>query len=46
VAVLRVVIRNGFSHDMAHMLLNDLKWATDRLAKGNFGADQRSAFHH
>ena len=24
-AVLRVVVRDGFSHDMAHMLLNDLR---------------------
>ena len=47
VAVLRVVVRNGFSHDMAHMLLNDLRWASDRLASsGSVGADQRSAFHH
>jgi glutamate decarboxylase len=48
VAVLRVVVRNGFSHDMAHMLLTDLQWATGRLSKGAAasGADQRSAFHH
>ena len=24
-AVLRVVVRDGFSHDMAHMLLNDMR---------------------
>jgi glutamate decarboxylase len=48
VAVLRVVVRNGFSHDMAHMLLTDLSWATDRLSKGVGTADvaTRSAFHH
>jgi glutamate decarboxylase len=49
VAVLRVVLRNGFSHDMAHMLLADLAWAVERLGRSgrlDTGADQRSAFHH
>jgi glutamate decarboxylase len=48
VAVLRVVVRNGFSHDLAEMLLSDLAWATDRLEKGGTSTDpdNRSAFHH
>jgi glutamate decarboxylase len=31
--VLRVVVRNGFSHDMADMLVDDLKRATTMLAR-------------
>jgi glutamate decarboxylase len=48
VAVLRVVVRNGFSHDMARMLLDDLAWATDRLEHGGVSreTENRSAFHH
>jgi glutamate decarboxylase len=48
VGVLRVVVRNGFSHDLGHMLLDDLRWASERLARGSGanGAEQRSAFHH
>jgi len=48
VGVLRVVVRNGFSHDLGHMLLDDLAWAVKRLGAGpaSFSADQRSAFHH
>ena len=48
VGVLRVVVRNGFSHDLGHMLLDDLAWAVRRLEAGpsGFSADQRSAFHH
>jgi glutamate decarboxylase len=30
---LRVVVRNGFSHDMADMLVDDLKRATTMLAR-------------
>jgi len=46
--VLRVVVRNGFSHDLSHMLLDDLRWATERLEHGGGAApdEQRSAFHH
>jgi len=49
IAVLRVVVRNGFSHDMAHMLLADLEWATKRLSAGVVAVEtdqSRSAFHH
>jgi glutamate decarboxylase len=33
VAVLRVVVREGFSRDMATMLLDDLKTAAEQLEK-------------
>jgi glutamate decarboxylase len=48
VGVLRVVVRNGFSHDLGRMLLNDLQWAVKRIEAGPMGgrAEQRSAFHH
>jgi len=49
IAVLRVVVRNDFSHDLAGMLLADLEWATTRLERGPSGVagtDTRSAFHH
>jgi glutamate decarboxylase len=49
VAVLRVVVRNGFSHDLAGMLLEDLRWTVERLERGPATAEdprRRSAFHH
>jgi glutamate decarboxylase len=49
VAVLRVVVRNDFSHDLATMLLDDLRWAIERLERGAGGGGDshtRSAFHH
>ncbi|MDX6676459.1 MAG: glutamate decarboxylase [Solirubrobacteraceae bacterium] len=49
VAVLRVVVRNDFSHDLAGMLLNHLRWAVARLQRGaatRADEDSRSAFHH
>ncbi|MEY2514625.1 MAG: glutamate decarboxylase [bacterium] len=49
VDVLRVVVRNDFSHDLARMLLDDLRWAVERLqrATGVLGDERsRSAFHH
>ena len=49
VEVLRVVVRNGFSRDLAGMLLDDLRWAVERLQRGaavRGDADNRSAFHH
>jgi glutamate decarboxylase len=47
--VLRVCVRNGFSHDLAGMLLDDLQHVTARL--GRYGAigptdDRRGSFHH
>ncbi len=50
VAVLRVVVRNDFSHDLGSMLLDDLRWAVARLQHGPLAAgddaEHRSAFHH
>jgi glutamate decarboxylase len=48
-AVLRVVVRNGFSYDLGQLLLGDLERATERLAKhgGTPVEDEtRSGFHH
>jgi glutamate decarboxylase len=49
VDVLRVVVRNDFSHDLAGMLLEDLRWAVGRLQRGagtRGDEPNRSAFHH
>ncbi len=46
-AVLRVCVRNGFSRDLASMLLEDLGRAIERVAAhrpGNEG--KRASFHH
>ncbi len=50
VSVLRVVVRNGFSHDLARMLLDDLQkvmrvLASSTRAQGGQTKD-RSGFHH
>jgi glutamate decarboxylase len=48
-AVLRVVVRNGFSHDMAELFLRDLRTATtwlDDLESPMPHEDQPSTFHH
>jgi glutamate decarboxylase len=48
-AVLRVVVRNDFSRDLAEMLLDNLRWAVERLQHGAAarGDEQhRTAFHH
>ncbi len=48
-AVLRVCVRNGFSLDLAEMLVEDLDRATDRLAaRGPLAPadERRSSFHH
>jgi glutamate decarboxylase len=47
-AVLRVVVRNGFSPDMAALFLADLKGAVDRLARRGGGVtdQERTGFHH
>jgi glutamate decarboxylase len=48
VSVLRVVVRNGFSWDMARMLLADLAAATAKLERtgGDPGGTARAGFHH
>lgn len=48
VAVLRVVVREGFSRDMATMLLDDLKAAVEQLAKNppTHARDAAGGFAH
>jgi glutamate decarboxylase len=48
-AVLRVVVRNGFSHDMAELFLRDLRVAVDYLddlAAPMPREEQPTSFHH
>jgi glutamate decarboxylase len=46
-SVLRVVVRAGMTHDMADLLLGDLREQTARLERcGATGAPQVSAFSH
>jgi len=48
-AVLRIVVRNGFSHDMAELFLRDLRTAIDwldDLESPMPREDQPSTFHH
>ena len=47
--VLRVVVRNGFSHDMAELFLRDLRSAIDWLdnLESPMPVEERpSSFHH
>jgi glutamate decarboxylase len=47
VVVLRVVVRNGFSRDLAGMLLSDLRWAVQRLERGPAApSPSDTGFHH
>jgi glutamate decarboxylase len=50
-AVLRVVVRNGFSHDLADLLIADLARLLPELRKqpgpaSQFGVEIKQAFHH
>ena len=47
-SVLRVVVRNGFSWDMARLLLADLGATTERLERtgGDPDTSNRAGFHH
>jgi len=47
-AVLRVVVRNGFSRDLGELFLDDLRRVVERLGKGPTPDDDndRVAFHH
>ncbi len=46
-AVLRVVVRNGFSQDLAVLFLADLGAAVERLGRrGSASEEERTAFHH
>jgi glutamate decarboxylase len=47
--VLRVVVRNGFSRDMAELLVRDLRRVVERLEQAggdDVGAGRRTGFHH
>ena len=44
-AVLRIVCRNGFSHDLADLFLDDLRQGLHELDQGD-QATGKSAFHH
>jgi glutamate decarboxylase len=48
VSVLRVVVRNDFSHDLGSILLDDLRWAVTRLQRDPPARDAPgpSGFHH
>ncbi|HEY7946734.1 MAG TPA: glutamate decarboxylase [Acidimicrobiales bacterium] len=47
VSVLRVVVRNGFSRDLAALFLTDLRNTVDRLARRGVETDEeRTSFHH
>jgi glutamate decarboxylase len=49
IAVLRVVVRNGFSYDLGRLLLDDLRRVLERLEKhGGTPVDERrrTGFHH
>jgi glutamate decarboxylase len=46
VAVLRVVVRNGFSRDMAAMFMESLQQVVDRFEGGPNASTARGGFHH
>ena len=49
ISALRVVVRRGFSHDLADMLLADIKRQLPRLEKQRepvHDSDSAAAFHH
>jgi len=45
-SVLRVVVRTGFSRDLAEILLTDLQRTVERLAERGGSAEDRPSFHH
>jgi glutamate decarboxylase len=45
-SVLRIVVRNGFSQELADLLHDDLRNVVERLEKEGGSAEQRSGFHH
>jgi glutamate decarboxylase len=46
VAVLRIVVRNGFSRDLASMLIDDLKRVDERLRSAHPARSTDVGFHH
>ncbi len=45
-SILRVVVRNGFSRDLASLLVDDLKRTVERLSGQHASDDERASFHH
>ncbi len=47
-AALRVVVKNGFTHDLADFLIDDLRWVVDYLSRveGSLPAEPGESFHH
>jgi glutamate decarboxylase len=49
-AVLRIVVRNGFSRDLARLLMNDITRVTQRLVEAKAAVPapekKRTSFHH
>ena len=45
-AVLRVVVRNGMTTDLADMLIADIKKVTDELSGQPASRTRHSSFHH
>ncbi|HEY4408480.1 MAG TPA: glutamate decarboxylase [Acidimicrobiia bacterium] len=46
VAVLRIVVRNGFSRDLAALFVDHLKETVERLQSNQAGRADKVAFHH
>jgi glutamate decarboxylase len=46
IAVLRIVVRNGFGRDLAALFVDDLTRAVERLSAGHSERDGRVGFHH
>ena len=48
IAALRIVVRNGFTHDLADLLLDDLRRVLDRLQKQTASArgTEAASFSH
>jgi glutamate decarboxylase len=46
ISILRVVVRNGFSRDLASLLVADLKRTVERLNGEHASEAERASFHH
>ncbi|MBN2689753.1 MAG: glutamate decarboxylase [Gammaproteobacteria bacterium] len=46
ITVMRVVVREGFTIELANLLLDDMKRAVHDLLKGDVDGGQKSGFHH
>ncbi|MBV8160073.1 MAG: glutamate decarboxylase, partial [Acidimicrobiia bacterium] len=45
-SVLRIVVRNGFSRELAHDLRDDLRAVVERLERAGGSAEHKAGFHH